>query len=84
MQEIIEKRKFMREIWREAERSARLDKCFLCGQANIAFCNSHLTPRFILQNISENGSGPSISPEMISTLASMFSNSSPNNNTNNS
>ena len=55
MQEIIEKRKFMREIWREAERSARLDKCFLCGQANIAFCNSHLTPRFILQNISENG-----------------------------
>ena len=51
MQEIIEKRKFMREIWREAERSARLDKCFLCGQANIAFCNSHLIPRFILKNI---------------------------------
>ena len=53
--EIIESRKFREEIFREARALAKTDKCFLCEQKNVHFCNSHLIPHFILKNIAHNG-----------------------------
>lgn len=40
---------------RESRKNAKRTKCLLCGQEQTSFCNSHSMPKFILDNIDNNG-----------------------------
>lgn len=45
----------MGHIQREAEKRAKLDKCYICGKDCSSFCNSHSVPKFCLKRIAPKG-----------------------------
>lgn len=51
----IETRKVISDIMRDSARGAKQEKCFICGKVQTSFCNSHLIPRAILENIATDG-----------------------------
>ena len=43
------------ELNKQIESLSKPDYCLLCGKKETSFCNSHIVPRFLLKQISENG-----------------------------
>lgn len=53
--DIINVRKSMNNLFKEARKNARPKTCILCGKSNTGFCNSHSVPQMSLSNIADNG-----------------------------
>lgn len=53
--EDIEHLKKYRQITRQAEKDAKQKKCLICDKNQDSFCNSHIIPQFVLNNISAKG-----------------------------
>lgn len=51
----IEIRKKINRLFSEARKTAKPDKCILCGEKQTSFCNSHSVPQLSLRNIADNG-----------------------------
>lgn len=54
-EKVIENRKKLWEIIKEARRRSKPSKCILCGKEQTSFCNSHSIPQFVLRAIEDNG-----------------------------
>ena len=54
-QKEIEMRKISSDIMRDSARGAKQEKCFICGKSQTSFCNSHLIPRAVLENVAIDG-----------------------------
>lgn len=53
-EDLIEYKKKINDLIKEARKSARHNECILCG-SNSGFCDSHTIPQFCLRNIAWNG-----------------------------
>ena len=53
--DMIGVRKKVNDLLSKARKSAKPDKCILCGKSQTSFCNSHSVPQLSLKNIAENG-----------------------------
>lgn len=53
--DIIEGKKQLAEILKEARNTAKPDMCIMCSKPQTSFCNSHLIPQMILKTIADNG-----------------------------
>lgn len=51
----IEIRKKISNMLSEARRSAKPQRCILCGRSQSSFCNSHSVPQMFLKEIADNG-----------------------------
>lgn len=51
----IEHLKEYRHFMRQADKDSKQEKCLLCEEPYDSFCNSHIIPQFVLNNISANG-----------------------------
>ena len=51
----VDVRKNVSKYKHESQRKAKRSKCILCGKGISSLCNSHSIPRFILDNIAEEG-----------------------------
>lgn len=53
-EEIINARKFVNDIVKDARKASKHSECLWCGN-KASLCNSHTIPQFILRNIANNG-----------------------------
>ncbi len=51
--EYIDFNKFFSSVQKTPKNKQK--RCFICGQKNIEYCNSHTIPHFVLKNIATNG-----------------------------
>lgn len=51
----IDFRKMLSKTLKESRNSAKLDKCYYCGNDCSSFCNSHSVPAFCLKRIAQSG-----------------------------
>jgi len=54
-QKEIEIKKKISEIQKKAMIKSKQEKCLLCGETCQSFCNSHIIPQFVLNNIADEG-----------------------------
>ncbi|WP_288704447.1 hypothetical protein [uncultured Ruminococcus sp.] len=52
--QIIDVRKMLGQIIKQAKAQAKHETCLICGK-KLPFCNSHTVPQFCLKNIADNG-----------------------------
>ena len=51
----IELLKQRRHLIRQADKDSKQEKCLLCQKKMDSYCNSHIIPQFVLNNIADNG-----------------------------
>lgn len=51
----IDINKQMSKIYSDARLNSKGNKCLICGESEVKFCNSHSIPQFCLRNISSTG-----------------------------
>ena len=51
----IRLKKEISQLLNHVEQSSKPDHCILCGKKNVAICNSHIVPQFILRRIANEG-----------------------------
>lgn len=52
---LLEKKKYIYNLEKKSKEQIKVDYCLLCGKTISSTCHSHIIPKFILKEISENG-----------------------------